>query len=319
MNQDEILKLANDYKELLLRLTNDKVVTLESFRDEYIRYNASMRSNKTIKTAKCSFNQLIRYTGNQQLKDIDVKTSDSFISEVYSRAPSSALQYYNHLSAAFNKALQWNYIFENPFNKVKKPRIPERDIITIPKNELEIIQSNIKENVINDIVSVAVNTGMRLGELVNLQWKSISLSESIINVENRDSFITKSKKNRIIPINENCFKVLSSRYPIVRKINKPEYVFYRIPGVKINEDYVSKKFKRAVKDSGLNNRYSFQALRRTFASELVYRDCPIHEIQILLGHSDIRLTQKYYAKMNNENLINAVNRLNDNYQKIKGV
>ena len=57
----------------------------------------------------------------------------------------------------------------------------------------------------------AYNTGMRLSEITNLKWSSISFNEGIIKIENSETFTTKSKKSRIIPINSILLEVLQRR------------------------------------------------------------------------------------------------------------
>jgi integrase/recombinase XerD len=61
----------------------------------------------------------------------------------------------------------------------------------------------------------------------------------------------------------------------------------------LNEDYVSKKFKVAVRDSGLNDNIHFHTLRHSFASRLIQKGASVFVVKELLGQEDIKTTQIY--------------------------
>ena len=63
--------------------------------------------------------------------------------------------------------------------------------------------------------------------------------------------------------------------------------------IKFNNDYVTKKFKKAVREAELNDKIHFHTLRHSFASRLVQRGASIYVAKELLGHSDVKTTQIY--------------------------
>lgn len=311
MNNNESKIIA----ELLSLLSNggndsNNNILLEDFGREIIKYSTPIRSKKTIKVIETAFRQFVNFAGNIPLNKVDKRIIDLFISSTFQKAPESAKAYFRYLKAAFQKAFEWNYISENPFKDMRPPKTSEPEIITISHEDLETVSAAITSPIIKEIVQFAVNTGLRVSEIVNLKWSSINLAERIINIVNSNTYQTKSKKNRIVPINQKCFKVLSERVPQVIKINKSQYVFFlKSSDIKLTEDYVSRRFKRAVIAAGVDNRITFHALRRTFASNLVQNNCSVYEVQKLLGHSDIRMTETFYAKLKIENLHDAVAKL----------
>lgn len=155
---------------------------------------------------------------------------------------------------------------------------------------------------------MAFNTGMRLGEIVNLTWNQIDLEGSKITVQNTDEFSTKSKKDRIIPINKTLHSILTNRIPKVININSNQYVFTRVRTLRLNEDFVSKKFKAAVREAELKDKIHFHTLRHSFASRLVQKGVSLYVVKELLGHEDIKTTQ-IYSHLEKENLFSAVNLL----------
>ncbi len=71
-----------------------------------------------------------------------------------------------------------------------------------------------------------------------------------------------------------------------------EYVF-TFAGMQICADLVTKKFRHCARKAGLNRRVHFHSLRHTFATWLVQGNVSIYEVQKLLGHSSISVTQVY--------------------------
>ena len=110
----------------------------------------------------------------------------------------SASLYYRTIKAAFNKAVIWNYINENPFNKIKAPKTSQSLPAYLTYEELQIIISNTEKEFLKPLFYTAFFTGMRLGELVNMKWHWIDFQNNIITVKCDVSFTTKNKKERLI-------------------------------------------------------------------------------------------------------------------------
>ena len=143
--------------------------------------------------------------------------------------------------------------------------------------------------------------------MLNMKWNWIDFSSNIITVKNSDEFKSKSKRERIIPIHPKVQIILKNLFPIGKQSGN-NFVFYKYVGIKLNEDYVSKQFKKAVRDAELNDSIHFHSLRHSFASALVQRGASLYAVKELLGHEDIKTTQ-IYSHLQKENLSHAVNLL----------
>jgi len=284
------------------------VIKLSNFRDEYIKYVTDNRSPKYIKSIKLSFRQLLRYSKDIALEDLDARLLDQFVSKKFSTSPAAALLYFRTLKAALSKAVVWGYIDENPFKKIKPPRLKKSLPVFISKSELELILDHTKTKMLKDIYTTAFYTGMRLGEIVNLVWECVDFKRNIIIVKNINGFTTKNKKERIIPMNLIMETLMMNRFNKVKNLYNNDYIFYRVIGIKLNEDYVSKQFKKAVRDTGLNDNIHFHTLRHSFASRLIQKGASVFVVKELLGHEDIKTTQ-IYSHLKTENLAEAVNLL----------
>jgi len=93
-----------------------------------------------------------------------------------------------------------------------------------------------------------------------------------------------------------------------RKRQQNDFVFNRYEGVKLNESYISKRFKKSVRTAKLNDEIHFHSLRHSFASALVQRGVSLYAVKELLGHENIKTTQ-IYSHLQQHNLSIAVHLL----------
>jgi site-specific recombinase XerD len=283
-------------------------ISLLEFKEEYLNYVTPLKSPKYIRSIELSFRQFYNSVGSIPLTQIDVRAIDKFITVTFGRTQRGAHLYYRTLKAAFTKAVSWDYIKENPFKKIKLPRIPKNYPVFISLEEFKIILAQTRETILKDLFTTALYTGMRQGELVNMKWDWIDENISTIKIKCTDDFNTKSKKERIIPINSILKEIFESHKLKIKNSERDIYIFTNSNGIKLNEDFVSKKFKKAVRSAGLNDEIHFHTLRHSFASMLVQKGVSLYVVKELLGHEDLSTTQ-IYSHLQTQNLFDAVNML----------
>lgn len=281
-------------------------ISLSVFCKEYLAYKGQINSVSYCKRSIIpAFNFLQSYCADLPLHCITVKQIDGFITHTANRSASSAALYYRTLKAAFSKAVTWNHLSENPFKKIKAPKVQKSLPLFITKEELNTILNYTTNQTLKDLFNFAFYTGMRLGEIVNCQWGWIDFKQNIIKTKCNSSFTTKSKKERIVPICLTLKSILLNHFPKVVSISNEDFVFTRIPGIKLNENYVSKQFKKSLRAANLNDDIHFHSLRHSFASNLVQRGVNLYVVKELLGHEDIKTTQ-IYSHLTQISLSNAV-------------
>ena len=308
----DALKFLSDFENNSKTKKACNHISLEDFEKKYSEYVKTNLSNKYFLNVKLSFKQLIEHTGNLPISKLSYPIFDKFFTDTFSRTKQGAVTYYRILKSAFNKAVQWEYIAENPVVKIKLPKIPQNHPSFLSEIELQIILSKEKNTLLKDIYIFAFNTGMRITEIVYLKWNQVSLEERAIRVMNTEEFTTKGKRERIIPLNDKVFKVLQNVLPKIINIQKSNYVFKK-NGRKFNSDYISKAFKKAVteavKENLIDSKIHFHDLRHSFASNLAQKGVSLYIIKELLGHTDIKTTM-IYSHLKPENLRSAVELLN---------
>ncbi len=285
-----------------------KPITLSKFQDEYVDYIQQTKSKSYVRSVKLSFKMLIEFTGDIYLSRLDLRTLDKFITSTFQRTQRGSSLYYRTLKAAFSKAVLWNYLIDNPLKQIKSPKVSKSFPVFISENELRIILEKTQKAYLKDLFTTAFYTGMRLGELLNMKWSWIDFNQNQITVKCSEQFTTKSKKERIIPFNSNLKTILINLFPKIFSIKNDYYIFSKLPGIKLNENFVSKQFKASVRAAELDEKIHFHTLRHSFASLLVQRGVSLYVVKELLGHEDLSTTQ-IYSHLQQQNLREAVNLL----------
>lgn len=131
-------------------------------------------------------------------------------------------------------------------------------------------------------VLTALNTGMRLTEMLSLEWSNVDLERAMITATDKT---TKSSKTRYIPINRVLLPVLTAWKAQADK----RYVFADIDGQPL------KKIPawNALRDAAQLVGFRWHDFRHDFASRLVIAGAAINTVRDLLGHADIKMTLRY--------------------------
>ena len=291
-------------QEIIVRDIQNSI-TLSQFKQEYISYLTPTKSANYISSIKYSFNQFISFAGDIELTKTNNRLIDKFIIASFSKTQRGAHLFYRTLKAAFNKAIEWKYIESNSFTKVKFPKLSKSFPVFISEDELLIILTNTPYQHLKDIFTVGFYTGLRLGELINMQWSWIDFFQNQITVKCTDNFLTKNKKERIVPICDKIKSILVSRFNL--DVHQPnEVVFFRLKGRRLHQETISKQFKDAVRKSNVNEKIHFHSLRHSFASLLAQKGVSLYIVKELLGHEDLATTQ-IYSHLQQQNLRDAIN------------
>ena len=174
-------------------------------------------------------------------------------------------------------------MLENPAKPIKMLKENNRRVRFLTEEEIERLLSSCS-GYLNDVVHVALNTGMRKGEILGLRWEHVDFNLGMIHVADR-----KNSESRDIPMNEilvETFEALEGRADPGQ-----ESVFFNPKTGKPYDD-VKKSFRAALNEAGIND-FRFHDLRHTFASHLVMNGCDLMTLKELLGHKDISMTMRY--------------------------
>jgi len=137
------------------------------------------------------------------------------------------------------------------------------------------------------MIATAIYTGLRLSELLYLEWNDFDFGKEILTVKNKHEhdYKTKSKKFRIIPLNRKLIAILQP----YRK--EKGWCFTTSKG----ERYIQrprKVFDIILEKAGLDD-IGWHGLRHTFASQLIQAGTSIYKVSRWLGHSSVNTTMIY--------------------------
>ena len=201
------------------------------------------------------------------------------------------------LKRMFNLAIDWDlYLGSNPVRKVKFFQEINLGFRTLTEEEEGKLLVNATPY-IQDIVIFALNTGLRIGEILSLTWERVDMEKELLSV-----FADKTHKIRTVPINTESRRVLQF-WALGRK---NEFVFYNFESGKPFVD-LDAGLALACRKAGIEG-VTWHKLRHTFASRLVNRGVDIVTVKELLGHSTVVTTMRY-THTNLDSKRNAVAKL----------
>jgi len=205
------------------------------------------------------------------------------------------------LHHVFAKAVEWEMIERNPFDRGKALRFKEnnRRMRYLTQEEIDKLLEVCVNQHTRDIAIATINTGMRRQEVVNLKWEQIK--GDFIYLEK-----TKTDEARQVPINED----LAELFKEIRLRNqlRSEFVFCDKEGQHIGCKRASRSFLASVRKAGIED-FVFRDLRHTFASHFVMRGGSLKGLQEILGHKTMTMTLRY-AHLSKEHKKKAVSLLN---------
>lgn len=221
------------------------------------------------------------------------------------------------LRAALNKAVEWNMLEVHPMRTVKRSRVDDsakvrylsEDESKRLRRALDAREEKRRKNRdaanrwrrqrgyplfspfgaftdhLKPLTLIALNTGMRRGELFNLAWSDVDMSGRIVTIVGKTA---KSGKTRHIPLNDEAFDVLLKWHG---QRGNSELVFPS-PDDGDRMGSIKTAWLRLMRSAKIGN-FRFHDTRHDFASQLVMAGVDLNTVRELLGHSDIKMTLRY--------------------------
>jgi integrase len=235
------------------------------------------------------------------------------------------------LKRLFQLAVERCQFEENPFKKVRKPRVPRRKVRVYSQDECERLirsgQAPFQEELLqwDLLILLALSTGMRRGELLNATWTDIDFERQTIDVSpKRKSDRTwewhiKDADTRTLPLIEEVALLLARhreklpcgfpyvfvppvRYGRIQKARKEgRWKFYQ-SNCPINN--FTRQFKKILAHAGIE-RGEFHDLRRTCLSSWFASGLAEYDIMNLAGHADFDTTRRFYLAVREDLLQRA--------------
>ncbi len=209
------------------------------------------------------------------------------------------------LKRMYNLAIQWGDAKRNPAQGVKfleEPKCPDQFLDAAQAQRL--ISACAKY--FRPIVLTALNTGMRVQEILSLKWSQVHFERKYVEIVK-----TKNKEKRYVPLNDTMMAVLSSLE------RRGEYVFIGRRNKPLQS--IRKPWMHAKRRAGIDTKFRFHDLRHTFISHMVMKGIDLLTIARIAGHKDIKMIVERYGHLASDHKYRAMQAIDGMFKPVESV
>ena len=227
------------------------------------------------------------------------------------------LEHHRLLRAMLHKAVYWQLIVANPAERVQPPKARKPKRRSYDDEQTKILLENLELLPIEDTkykvaIILTVFTGVRLGELMGLEWTDVDFKNGIISINRSSQYLSDMGVFTKVPKTESSIREIAipefiisllEEYKLWYEEQKSIYgelwtnsdrLFVQVDGKPMHPSTISKWFVKYVGQIGLPV-INFHGLRHTNASLLVAQNIDIAVVSARLGHAQISTTLDFYV------------------------
>lgn len=227
------------------------------------------------------------------------------------------LEHHRLLRAMLHKAVYWQLIVANPAERVQPPKARKPKRRSYDDEQTKILLENLELLSSEDTkykvaIILTVFTGVRLGELMGLEWQDVDFKNGIISINRSSQYLADMGVFTKVPKTESSIREIAipefiisllEEYKLWYEEQKSIYgelwtnsdrLFVQVDGKPMHPSTISKWFVKYVGQIGLPV-INFHGLRHTNASLLVAQNVDIAVISARLGHAQISTTLDFYV------------------------
>ena len=259
---------------------------------------------------------------NKRANQITLKDLQQYFNELQEKfSPTTIRRTYVHIHSCIKFAIIEGIMMKDYCLAVTLQKIEKRKKINVfSKEEQDLILKTLdKRNMVDCIIYFTFFTGLRLGEVLGLQWNDIN--ENMLTVkrqyrrvpnEDKDSgvklkYIFKDLKTknseREIPLPDKVLKML-------KELPRHNDLIFSDVGKPIEIKRPQRRITYLCKKLNIPHR-SFHSIRHSYATRLFELDVPIKTVQVLMGHGDISTTMDIYTHVMKEKKLEVLDKLNN--------
>lgn len=261
-------------------------VTLDELFGMYLKHIRPLRKKKHLLSEKAAWKHILEFFARgipiDRIGEAEVEAYRAMRGK--ERAAIATInRELSNLSAALGWAVRKGMIDKKPIFRMPNPHNERTRFLT--KDEARRIIDSCSHRIIL-VVQTAMFTGMRLGEILKMQWSWLDLQNKMINIP---PDATKTGRGRHVPISDDMYRVLDEARE--RKFRGCPYVFHRF-GRRMPSQSISNQWRLIVAKAGLKG-FRFHDLRHAAASWLVMGGEDLHTVATILGHTSLDMTRRY--------------------------
>ena len=227
------------------------------------------------------------------------------------------LEHHRLLRAMLHRAVYWQLIVSNPAERVQPPRAKKPKRRSYDDEQTKILLENLEKLTVEDTkykvaIILTIFTGVRLGELMGLEWQDVDFRNGIISINRSSQYLSDMGVFTKVPKTESSIREIAipefiisllEEYKLWYEDQKSLYgklwtnsdrLFVQADGKPMHPSSISKWFVKYVSTIGLPV-INFHGLRHTNASLLVAQNVDIAVVSARLGHAQISTTLDFYV------------------------
>lgn len=277
-------------------------ITVKDFADRYLEEAKTFY--KSFSPLSSVMNTFVGMYGDRQLQTLVPPDIHSYVHQrlKVGRKPSTINQELALLRSSINYVRHhWGIRLDNPVSRQRLKSTALR-LRYLTKVEAHALVAAAGKKQVAAFIQLALHTGCRKTELLTLRWADIDLARRYLLLRPEN---TKANKARAIPLNQSAIKALEQ----LQRGNDSEWVFAKRNGER--KKTMNWGFRKSLESAGIED-FHIHDLRHTFASWLVSEGVELIKVRDLLGHSTIKMTERY-AHLMPERLLDAVEVLDRQY------
>lgn len=255
--------------------------------ERYCMERAGLKAPKSAARDRQALAHLLPMFGEKRLAEVTPSGLAAYKAQrrTEEAAPATINKELRLVRHAFNLARrEWEWCQENPMHRVSmEPVRNEVDRWLTAQEEDRLLAA--ASPWLREIIRFALHTGMRQGEILNLQWQEVDFGRSTLIVMQ-----SKNGTRRSLPLNTTVYDLLAVKQAAT---GAPRGPVFRTPrGQHLQVRFLVREFCDARDRAGIPD-FRFHDLRHTFATRLVQRGVDLYKVQRLLGHKTGTMTQRY--------------------------
>lgn len=275
-------------------------------------------------------NHIIPALGHVQLQKLTPQRVQAFYSHMQQEGLSakSVNNIHGMFHKALDKAVQWGLVPRNVCDAVSLPKQARHEIQPLNEEQARQLLVSARGNGLEGLITLAVTTGMRSGELLALKWRDINLDNRSLHIQRSMSYIpgkgylefepktSKSRRKIVLPpfvceaLKLHWARQLEVRLKAGERWQDRDLVFCNIYGGYLDPAHLRQRFDKLLKEAGLPD-VRFHDLRHSAATILLSIGVPAKVVQEILGHSQIGMTMDTYSHVLPDMQQQAMDKMND--------
>lgn len=293
------------------KFKNSEGIGESQVQDMTVMYDSSLKMRNYNENTRKKLLQIIRKflaTTKIPITKVDTTTVEKYLVKLQ-KDGKSGKTIENHRSALkgfFDFMVMYGEVKNNPVMAIKRRHMPQELPVYLPDDEIELlIKLAEQEKIVNEI-TIALNTGLRMNELRNLQWRDVDINHKQLTVKGRYS---KNKRARTVPLNQKAIDAFSDQK---QKYGKFTYVFPGGKGgvhgrniwtentlrsykwwLRLSLDRIREKIPTIASLPKGRTCRGWHIMRHTFATKLARVGVDLFKIKDWMGHKKVETTIQY--------------------------